>query len=391
MSTNARWWESLPHDYYRHVEPTAVDRENRLKVRGSAGLDRLLRTGLGTLVTGAMTPGYLARAGVARERERLRWYHRHADEADRATIFQRPAGLVPIDESKPGWFDYRPSGIPCRQWSFESPFEPLNPALRAAYGKSTRNRTARALHLHHGDRARPTLIWLHGYTLDSYRVNSLGFALPWLWKHGYDILMVTLPFHGPRAESWHPFSGYGYFAGGMAHANEAMLHAVHDIRIFIDHLFDAGAPSVGISGLSLGGYLTALTASVDERLSFAIPNSPLVVPIDMALQWQPIGTALRLLKWRDGFDITEMRHGMALHSPLTWQPLIDPSRLLVIGGAGDRFTAPSFVKLLHDHWQGSQLHWFPGNHVLHFQQGVYLRMMKRFMDKATGQGRFAHG
>ena len=45
----------------------------------------------------------------------------------------------------------------------------------------------------------------------------------------------------------------------------------------------------GISGLSLGGYLSALMASVEPRLKFAIPNSPLVTPIDMALQWQPLG------------------------------------------------------------------------------------------------------
>ncbi|WP_439640372.1 alpha/beta hydrolase family protein [Nevskia sp.] len=383
MNNPARWWEQLPHDYYQRVDATEIDADHRFKVHGSALADRVLRTGLGSLVSAAMAPGLVRRSGVARERAALRWYQPLADRAALDAVFVAPPAQVPIDERPPGLLDWRPAGIPARHWSFESPFVPLNPALRAAYAKSGRNRRAHALHLHHPDGPRKTLIWLHGFTLDSYRINAIGFALPWLWKRGYDVLMVTLPFHGARAEAWHPFSGYGYFAGGMAHANEAMLHAVHDIRIFVDHLLDAGAPSVGISGLSLGGYLSAVMASVDPRLKFAIPNSPLVVPIDMALQWQPLGPLIRLLQWRDGFGIGEMRHGMALHSPLSWQPAIAAERLLIIGGAGDRFTAPSFVNLLHRHWAGSRLHWFPGNHVLHLQQGQYLRLMKRFMDQAT--------
>ncbi|MGQ3057350.1 MAG: alpha/beta hydrolase family protein [Nevskia sp.] len=383
MNNPERWWEQLPHDYYQRVDATEIDADHRFKVHGSALADRVLRTGLGSLVSAAMAPGLARRSGVARERAALRWYQPLADRAALDAVFVAPPAQVPIDERPPGLLDWQPAGIPARHWSFDSPFVPLNPALRAAYAKSGRNRRAHALHLHHPDGPRKTLIWLHGFTLDSYRINAIGFALPWLWKRGYDVLMVTLPFHGARAECWHPFSGYGYFAGGMAHANEAMLHAVHDIRIFVDHLLDAGAPSVGISGLSLGGYLSAVMASVEPRLKFAIPNSPLVVPIDMALQWQPLGPLIRLLQWRDGFGIGEMRHGMALHSPLSWQPAIDAERLLIIGGAGDRFTAPSFVNLLHRHWAGSRLHWFPGNHVLHLQQGQYLRLMKRFMDQAT--------
>ena len=384
MSGSTRWWEQLPHDYYQRVDATEIDAEHRIKVHGSAVADRLLRTGLGSLVSAAMMPGMALSRGVHREREALRWYQGFADRADRDEVFAAPPGQpVAIDETGPGLLDWKPAGIPVRHWAFDSPYRTLNPALRQAYAGHARNRRARALHLYHPDGPRKTLVWLHGYTLDSYRINGLGFALPWLWKHGYDILMVTLPFHGERAERWHPFSGYGYFAGGMAHSNEAMLHAVHDIRIFLDHLLDAGAPSVGISGLSLGGYLSALMAAVEPRLKFAIPNSPLVTPIDMALQWQPLGPLLHFLQWRDGFGVGEMRHGMALHSPLTWQPLIAPERLLIIGGAGDRFTAPSFVNLLHRHWAGSRLHWFPGNHVLHLQQGHYLRLMKRFMDRAT--------
>jgi pimeloyl-ACP methyl ester carboxylesterase len=86
----------------------------------------------------------------------------------------------------------------------------------------------------------------------------------------------------------------------------------------------------------------------------------------------------------DGAGIQELRHALALHSPLSYTPKIEPQRLLIIGGAGDRLTPPRFVRLLHEHWQGSELHWFPGNHIVHLQQGTYLKRMRQFMDRYSG-------
>ena len=55
---------------------------------------------------------------------------------------------------------------------------------------------------------------------------------------------------------------------------------------------------------------------------------------------------------------------------------------MIIAGAGDRFTAPRYQNLLHEHWPGSHLHWFPGNHVMHLQQRNYLRLMRTLMRKS---------
>ena len=81
MNNPARWWEQLPHDYYQRVDATEIDADHRFKVHGSALADRVLRTGLGSLVSAAMAPGLVRRSGVARERAALRWYQPLADRA----------------------------------------------------------------------------------------------------------------------------------------------------------------------------------------------------------------------------------------------------------------------------------------------------------------------
>lgn len=100
----------------------------------------------------------------------------------------------------------------------------------------------------------------------------------------------------------------------------------------------------------------------------------------MVMGWPILGPLMRRMFAQHGIGLQDFRHFTAVHCPLNWKPVIAPERQLVIGGAGDRFTSPQFVNKLHEHWEGSSMHWFPGNHVVHLQQRDYLRVMKRFMD-----------
>ncbi|MGJ8670292.1 MAG: alpha/beta hydrolase family protein [Oceanococcus sp.] len=382
MATTAYWWNQLPEDFYAHADGTALDVEHPFKVRSTAAADRVLRSALGGVIAGSMLPLMASRKGMLEEVRRLDFYRDMAEQGDVAKTFVKP-GEVRIEEKKPRFAHYRPWGIPAVDLSFKSPYEPINPAMRDHYSSFTRNQVAHAQHWRHADGPRKTLIFVHGVIEGWYGLNSLWFALKWFYKQGYDVLQFTLPFHGYRTEPRYGPSGVGFFAGGFSHLNEAMLHGVSDLRVLMDYLFEQGAPSVGVSGLSLGGYHSAMLATADPRLSFCVPNSPVVTPIDMALDWGVSGTALRWVMRKADVNVKELRGGLAIHSPLSYKPQIDTDGALIIGGAGDRLTSPRFVRLLSEHWQGSHAHWFPGNHVIHLHQGRYLRRMKHFMDRHT--------
>lgn len=376
------WWDRLPADYYRWPDGTALDAEHPIKVRGTAAADVLLRSALGSVMVAAMAPRLATHRGMQDDLDKLAFYAPLAEAGDHARSFQAPEP-VRIKASRPRFGHYRPHSIPVQDLSFESPFVPLNPDLRQRYLGYARNRQAHAQHWTHPSGPRKTLIFVHGVIEGWYGLNSIWFALKWFYRRGYDILQFTLPFHGYRTERRHLVSGFGFFADGFAHVNEAMLQGVCDMRTLMDHLFAQGVPSIGVTGLSLGGYQSAMLATADPRLAFCIPNSPVVTPIDMALDWQPTGGVLRTLMKRHGVDLQTLRRGTAVHSPLSYAPQIDGERALIIGGAGDRLTSPRFVRLLHEHWPASHLHWFPGNHVIHLRQGEYLKRMLRFMDGHT--------
>jgi pimeloyl-ACP methyl ester carboxylesterase len=161
---------------------------------------------------------------------------------------------------------------------FNSSFEAVNPALRDQCRGYERNNVVRAQHWLHDDGPHPTLCVIHGFMGSPYLFNGLFFSLPWFYRSGYDVLLYTLPFHGKRAEKYSPFSGYGYFAHGFAGFAEAMAQAVHDFRSLIDYLEFTGVDRIALTGMSLGGYTSALIASVDDRIQAVIPNVPVVTP-----------------------------------------------------------------------------------------------------------------
>lgn len=387
--TAAPWWEALPVDYGQRPHP-APGVGRHLQVAASAAADHVLKTGLATAVMTAML-SRLSPDRLRRDLDRVALHRALASQADPAQVFLPPPAEVPIRRTRERVPALAELGALVERLSFETPYQTLHPELRQPFARRRRNQRAWAQHWTHGDGPRPTLIFVHGYTLDAYWINSQLFALRWFFKQGWDILLYTQPFHGRRREMLEPFSGFGYFSHGFAQTNETMLQAICELQVLVGHVLARGAPAVGLSGLSLGGYLTALMAAVDDRLAFAIPNAAVVSPADMVMEWAPLRQAFSLIMPRMGINLQDLRHMMAIHSPLTYPARLPSERLLIIAGAGDRFTAPHYQTLLHRHWPGSRLHWFPGNHIMHLQQRDYLRLMRDFMSAAVGDRPGASG
>ena len=374
-SPDRPWWLTLPVDYHLRPVETPLDRQHRFKVGVSAAVDHVLKNGLATAVLAAMANN-LRKHPLAQQIGELEFYRDLADRGDPSRVFMPPTDQVAMRVSRPK----KPvPGIDSRTLRFQSTFEALNPALRDRVASHRNNQVAEARHWTHPDGPRPTLVFLHGYSLDAYWINSAMFSLRWFYDQGWDVLLYTLPFHGSRRERFDPFSGFGYFSHGFAETNETMLQAIHEVRTFMRYLRELGVSSIGISGLSLGGYLSALMAAVEKDLAFVMPNAAVVSPTDMLMEWAPLREAFQRVLPQAGLDLTDIRHATAIHCPLTWKPLVPAEKLLIIAGAGDRFTAPRYQNLLHEHWPGSQLHWFPGNHVLHLQQRDYLRLRRTLM------------
>ena len=170
-----------------------------------------------------------------------------------------------------------------------------------------------AQHWRHDDGPHPTLCVIHGFMGSAYLFNGLFFSLPWFYRSGYDVLLYTMPFHGRRAEKCSPYSGYGYFANGFAGFAEAMAQAVHDFRSLLDYLEYTGVDRIALTGMSLGGYTSALIACVDDRIQAVIPNVPVVTPDKPVDEWFPANYAGRAWRPRSAGTDDELSTAAAMY------------------------------------------------------------------------------
>ncbi len=357
--------------------------EQRLVVDSSAIADLGLRTAIASLIGATMLPrvalSALRPTDTRAERAALEFYADLAGARDPEVSFRAPV--------EPPRVATRPAN-PVAEWfahgrvenlRFTSTYQAVNPALRDRRAGYARNNVVHAQHWRHDDGPHPTLCLIHGFMGSAYLFNGLFFSLPWFYRAGYDVLLYTLPFHGRRAERGSPFSGYGYFADGLAGFAEAMAQAVYDFRSVLDHLEYTGVDRIALTGMSLGGYTSALIAAVDDRIQAVIPNVPVVTPDAAFDDWFPANLLVKVGNRLTRTDQELMALASAYHSPLNYAPLVPKDRRLIITGLGDRLAPPEQAERLWEHWDRCAFHWFPGNHVLLVSQPDYLRRMTRFL------------
>lgn len=381
LMPTGHWWEGLDEDFARTPESFDLGRVDRLQIGAAAAFDHAVRAVFGTMVGATAIPFGFNPVELRRSMRSVGLYAEIAESGDVRRFFRDPPSGVRLRVKRGRWFPrFEPKDGTCEVLRFDSPFEPIHPDQHRSYLRHGRNRVAYARLIRHRRGPRPTIVAIHGFTAEGYLINEWFFALPWFYRMGCDIALFTLPFHGPRQTRFSPFSGHGFFAGGSSRFNEAVAQSVFDFRILLQWLQqEQGVEEVGVTGLSLGGFISAMLASVESKLAFALPNVPIISVADLMLEWQPIGALMRAALAATKLSAADARRLVAVSCPLTYRPVLPRERLMIVGGAGDRLAPPKHSRLLWDHWQRCRIYWFPGSHSIHLDRGKYLTEMARFM------------
>ncbi|UJR85481.1 alpha/beta hydrolase [Sandaracinus amylolyticus] len=242
--------------------------------------------------------------------------------------------------------------------------------VRRLEARADVNHTAIVRLYAHLDRPRPTIVLLHGYLGGVFAIEEVAFPVRWMFERGLDVVLAVLPHHGPRGmRGRRPL---------LPHSDpritiESFRHAIVDLRTLVSVLRDRGAPVVGAMGMSLGGYTSALLATV-EPIDFVVPMIPLASIADFARDGDRlVGTATQQ---REQYDALEKAHCAV--SPLARPSKVDPARALVIAGSGDRITPRSHAEKLAKHFD-ARLHVFDGGHLIQVGRDEGFREMARML------------
>jgi hypothetical protein len=222
------------------------------------------------------------------------------------------------------------------------------------------NRTASAWVLDHRDGPRPWLVAVHGFGTGAPFADMFTFRAQHLHKDlGLNVAAIVLPVHGSRRPT--KVGGEVFLGIDMMNAVHGMAQSLWDIRRLISWVQQLRPSSLGLLGVSLGGYMTALTSCFVPELDVAVAGIPVVDFPDLFRRHSPKHVAERAESHGIVNGVGNLVHRVV--SPLHSRPVVPTERLKIFAGLGDRMAVPEHASALWRHWDEPEVCWFPGNHV----------------------------
>jgi hypothetical protein len=221
-------------------------------------------------------------------------------------------------------------------------------------------RTAHAWMLRHRDQARPWLVCVHGYRMGFPLADFHAFAAQWLHRDlGLNVIFPVLPLHGQRKVGRR--SGDGFFSARFMDTVHAEAQAIWDLRRILSWIRGQGVDDLGIYGVSLGGYTSALLSGLDGDLKCLLAGMPTVCFASLLQRHAP-GRLLRMAD-RIGLGWESVLKVLRVVSPLALASRVPHERRFLYAGASDRLVPHQHVLDLWHHWERPSLRWFEGSHL----------------------------
>jgi dienelactone hydrolase len=346
----ARWWEAGAWQAIRRAATT----RSGWRLGAAMAADEFFY--LSELLAGAPYAFLEPRRLATEVSAALECYEQSGWLDDPASFHRTPAapdGVEIEDATIPGiWYEHL---------TFESGYEPWpDEPGRERWLSYAPNRTAHAWLFRHAGAGRPWLVCVPGYRMGRLLFDFVGFRIHWMHRVlGLNVAVPVLPFHGPRCVSGR--SGDGYLTGDFLDTIHAQAQTVWDIRRLIAWLRLEGAPAIGAYGLSLGGYTTAMIASLERELDCVVAG---LAPSDFASLLRDNSPSL-IVKLSEyvGYPWSDIDRLLRVVSPLALTRRVPKDRCYLFAGMADGLAPPRQTRDLWRHWGRPRLTMYRGGHV----------------------------
>ncbi len=223
-----------------------------------------------------------------------------------------------------------------------------------------RNATAHAWVLRHPGPPRPWILCVNGYRTGEPAGDLWAFRADHLHRHlGLNVAVAVQPLHGPRRQGR---SGDRVMFAGAMNTIHTAAQSAWDVRRLLSWIREIErAPRVGVMGLSLGGFVTALVACLDPDLDLVMAGIP---EADLVRGMRRNVEALlppHYEQWGLSWLPFERVHRVV--SPLAMDAVVAPEARFIFAGLVDRWVRPGNVHALWEHWDRPAVCWYQGGHL----------------------------
>ena len=311
---------------------------------------------------------------------------RVAEELDAAVPLYRDRGWL----ADPSSYHHTPSApdaspAPLRVWnrrieqlSFTSGWSPdvAEPGY-VRWAAFVENRDAHVWLLRHpGAAPRPWVVAVHGTGMG--RPDGDSWALRAEHIHhelGCNVALPVLPLHGRRRPTGGP-RGALFPTPDVLDNVHALAQAVWDVRRLVAWIRQRDPLAIGITGMSLGGHVAAMVASLEE-LDCVVAGIPAVDFPALFRRAMHDGPGAGPGSYAELGEGPDLLHRVV--NPLCIEPQTPPDRRFIYAGLHDRLAyAPEQAARLWEHWDHPRTHWYGGGHLGQLTN----RGITRFVDQA---------
>jgi hypothetical protein len=239
----------------------------------------------------------------------------------------------------------------------------------------TANQHVSAYLLQHSDGPRPWLVNLHpfgsGRPFDLVLMRSLRLHR----KFGYNVLHPVFPLHGARRLN--PVSlATTILSYDLINTIHFISQGIWDTRRLLGWVRSQDATSISVHGISLGAYVGAVLAGLEEfdRAILGVGAVDLPAAKDFVLSQSEHETIESYGLIGESADAL-----FRVISPACLGCRVPLERRFVYGGVGDRF-APGGTYELWKIWEQPSVHWHAGGHIT----GIMAPSVWRYVFDALG-------
>ena len=230
---------------------------------------------------------------------------------------------------------------------------------------------------------RPWLVCVHGFAMGYPFMDFTGLHTARLHRAlGVNVALPVLPLHGPRKVT--RVSGEPFLSFDLMNTVHGFSQAIWDIRRLLSWIRAQGATTIGLFGISLGAYVVALLAGIEDGFDAVVAGIPVVDLPALFQEQSPAHIRARSIEHNIIGGVAE--EVFSTVSPLSFAPKVPMGRRFIFAGQGDRLAFPAHARRLWEHWERPQISWYRGSHVGY----LWSRQVATFLEdslSASGFGR----
>lgn len=181
-----------------------------------------------------------------------------------------------------------------------------------------------------------------------------------LAEHDVATVMVWMPHYGPRRTD-----GRRMISTDIDETIANCLQASADARRaghWLHQRPEIDPDRVGILGISLGSFIAAATAGLDDQFDMVIP---IVGGGDLAATLMHDSREVRAVRRElieQGFTVESLREKLRPIDPITWAPRVAKERILMINMEDDQVVPRACTDALWEAFDRPEIKWYPGGH-----------------------------